>query len=195
MKIINHEKEIEKMSNYDYYEDYYGDEGGFVKNRNHKQKKKFKGKGHQSRKSESERWSEIIEANDEYFSYADEKAEFSNNAYTKYRNSADAPTKSYGQNNKSYDQRPSEPKKFVANPDTTKNIKGVDIDFSGVVAMAKEDSDAKGYKTYGIRFTFKGSKGLYRIVWFNKNLYLRDKIYDEKKAYWESLQNGSGENA
>ena len=173
------------MSNYDYYEDYYGDEGGFVKNRNHKQKKKFKGKGHQSRKSESERWSEIIEANDEYLSYAD----------TKYRNSVDAPTKSYGQNNKSYDQRPSEPKKFVANPDTTKNIKGVDIDFSGVVAMAKEDSDAKGYKTYGIRFTFKGSKGLYRIVWFNKNLYLRDKIYDEKKAYWESLQNGSGENA
>ena len=176
------------MSNYDYYEDYYGDEGGFVKNRNHKQKKKFKGKGHQSRKSESERWSEIIEASDDYSFYSDEGAEFSNNAYAKHRNNADAPTKSYS-------QKPSEPKKFVANPDTTKNIKGVDIDFSGVVAMTKEDSDAKGYKTYGIRFTFKGSKGLYRIVWFNKNLYLRDKIFEEKKAYWESLQNGSGENA
>lgn len=195
MKIANYEKEATKMSNYDYYDDYYGDEGGFVKNRNHRQKKKFKGKGHQSRKSESERWSEIIEASDEYSSYADEGAEFSDNAYAKYRSSAYAPANPHGQNNKSRDRKPSEPKKFVANPDTTKNIKGVDIDFGGVVAMAKEDSDAKGYKTYGIRFTFKGSKGLYRVVWFNKNLYLRDKIFDEKKAYWESLQNDSGENA
>ena len=169
------------MSRYDYYEDYYEDEGGFVKNRNHRQKKKFKGKGHQSRKSESERWREIIEASDRYSSYVDEEA--------------DTSSKSYSQNTKSHDQRLGEPRKFVANPDTTQNIKGVDIDFSGVVAMAKEDSDAKGYKTYGLRFTFKGSKGLYRIVWFNKNLYLRDKVYDEKKAYWESLQNDSGENA
>ena len=195
MKIANYEKETTKMSNYDYYDDYYGDEGGFVKNRNHRQKKKFKGKGHQSRKSESERWSEIIEASDEYSSYADEGAEFSDNAHAKYRSSAYAPANPHGQSGKSHDRKPSEPKKFVANPDTTKNIKGVDIDFGGVVAMAKEDSDAKGYKTYGIRFTFKGSKGLYRVVWFNKNLYLRDKIFDEKKAYWESLQNGSGENA
>lgn len=164
------------MSRYDYYEDYYEDEGGFVKNRNHRQKKKFKGKGHQSRKSESERWREIIEASDRYSSYADEEV--------------DTPAKSYNQNAKSHDQKSGEPRKFVANPDTTQNIKGVDIDFSGVVAMAKEDSDAKGYKTYGIRFTFKGSKGLYRIVWFNKNLYLRDKVYDEKKTYWESLQKG-----
>ena len=180
------------MSNYDYYEDYYSDEGGFIKNRNRHKKKKFKGKGHQSRKSESERWREIIDASDDYSSYADEKIEFTNNAYIKYRNNEETPTKSYDHSNKSYNQRPSEPKKFVANPETTKNIKGVDIDFSGVVAMAKEDSDAKGYKTYGIRFTFKGSKGLYRIVWFNKNLYLRDKIFDEKKAYWESLQKDSG---
>lgn len=183
------------MSNYDYYDDYYGDEGGFVKDRNHKQKKNFKGKGHQSHKSESERWSEIIEANEDYSSYADEKNDFPNNAHPKYRNNTAGYSKSDGQDKKSYDQKPSEPKKFVANPETTKNIKGVDIDFGGVVAMAKEDSDAKGYKTYGIRFTFKGSKGLYRIVWFNKNLYLRDKIYDEKKAYWESLQNSSEGNA
>ena len=183
------------MSDYDYYEDYYDDEGGFVKNRNHKQKKKFRGKGHQSRKSESERWNEIIEANDEWSSYADERTEFSNNYHTKYHNNTNTPAKSYNQNSKPYDQKPSEPKKFVANPETTKNIKGVDIDFSGVVAMAKEDSDAKGYKTYGIRFTFKGSRGLYRIVWFNKNLYLRDKVYDEKKAYWESLQSNSKEGA
>ena len=164
------------MSRYDYYEDYYEDEGGFVKNRNRRQKKKFKGKGHQSRKSESERWREIIPASDWFSSYADEET--------------DTSAKSYNQNTKSYDQKSGEPRKFVANPDTTQNIKGVDIDFSGVVAMAKEDSDAKGYKTYGIRFTFKGSKGLYRIVWFNKNLYLRDKVYDEKKTYWESLQKG-----
>lgn len=181
------------MSNYDYYEDedYYDGEGGFVKNRNHRQKKKFKGKGHQSRKSESERWSEIIEANDEYFPYTDEKVAFVPRVRQKYGDGAETSSKSYSQNSKPHDQRLGEPRKFVANPETTKNIKGVDIDFSGVVAMAKEESDAKGYKTYGIRFTFKGSKGLYRIVWFNKNLYLRDKVYDEKKAYWESLQNSS----
>ena len=182
------------MSNYDYYEDYYEDEGGFIKNRNSKQKKKFKGKGHQSRRGDSERWNEIIEENDDYSPYANEKEEFPNNVYVRYHNNAPTPAKPYNHNDKPRYQKPSEPKKFVANPETTKNIKGVDIDFSGVVAMAKEDSEAKGYKTYGIRFTFKGSKGLYRIVWFNKNLYLRDKIYDEKKAYWESLQNGSKEN-
>lgn len=176
------------MNNYNYYEEYYdsyGEEGGFVKNRSHKEKKKFKGKGHQSRKSESERWAEIIEANETTDMYTPEYGNdksFEHNAYLKYQ-------KKDGQEpKKNYAQKPSEPKKFVANPETTKNIKGVDIDFSGVVAMAKEDSDAKGYKTFGIRFTFKGSKGLYRVVWFNKNAYLRDKIFDEKKAYWDSLQ-------
>lgn len=183
------------MSNYDYYEDYYDDEGGFVKNRNHKQKKKFRGKGHQSRKSESERWSEIIEANDEWSSYTDDRTEPVNSTCPRYRGNTETSAKPHWQDNKLHDQKPNEPKKFVANPETTKNIKGVDIDFSGVVAMAKEDSEAKGYKTYGIRFTFKGSKGLYRIVWFNKNLYLRDKLYDENKAYWESLQNNSKEDA
>ncbi len=177
-----------EMSNYNYYEEYYdsyGEEGGFVKNRRHKEKKKFKGKGHQSRKSESERWAEIIEASDggdEYVPYKEEKKEFANNAYSKYQKKEGQETRG------NYGQKTSEPKKFVANPETTKNIKGVDIDFGGVVAMTKEDSEAKGYKTYGIRFTFKGTKGLYRIVWFNKNVFLRDKIFDEKKAYWDSLQ-------
>lgn len=186
------------MNNYDYYDEYYDsyeNEGGFIKNRNHKEKKKFKGKGHQSRKSESERWAEIIDASDNYSSYQEEKKGYENNAYTKYQRKDNTDQgKSYSQDEKTYDRKPFEPKKFVANPETTKNIKGVDIDFSGVVSMTKEDSDAKGYKTYGIRFTFKGSKGLFRIVWFNKNQYLRDKIFEEKKAYWDSLQNSSGGN-
>lgn len=183
------------MNYEDYYDDYYGEEGGFIKNKGHK-KKKFKGKGHQSRKSESERWSEILEADDDFEeSYrpcvVKDRPLPTNDGHPYRRgfggDSAPAQTwKPRGEH------KPSEPRKFVANPETTKNVKGVDIDFGGVVAMAKEDSDAKGYKTYGIRFTFKGSKGLYRIVWFNKNQFLRDKIFDEKKAYWDSLQNNPG---
>lgn len=180
------------MSNYDYYDDYYGDEGGFVKNRNHKQKKKFKGKGHQSRKSESERWNEIIEANDDYYCRSDDSS-FGAPSFPE-RSDTEKYRKPYDRDRKPYDQKPSEPRKFVANPETTKNIKGVDIDFGGVVSITKEDSEAKGYKTYGIRFTFKGSRGLYRVVWFNKNLYLRDKTYNEEKAYWDSLQSTSGGN-
>lgn len=185
------------MNYEDYYDDYDGEEGGFIKNKGRK-KKKFKGKGHQSRKSESEMWSEILDEDDGsdevYKPCVVKKKPLPTNdgrPYLRGFGGNPAPAQAWKPRG---ERKPSEPKKFVANPETTKNIKGVDIDFSGVVAMAKEDSEAKGYKTYGIRFTFKGSKGLYRIVWFNKNLYLRDKIYDEKKAYWESLQNGSKEN-
>lgn len=182
------------MNYEDYYDDYYGDEGGFIKNKCHK-KKKFKGKGHQSRKSESKRWNEIIEMNNSI----EEESYPIHSIREKPLPTADGHPyrRGFGGNSATTqnfkprgDFKPSEPRKFVANPETTKNVKGVDIDFSGVVAMDKEESDAKGYKTYGIRFTFKGSKGLYRIVWFNKNQFLRDKIFDEKKAYWDSLQNG-----
>lgn len=169
------------MGSHDYYDyDDYGryGEGGFEKSRSRGDKRKYKGKGHQSRRGDSDRWEEIL---------ADDGSDLREAEVPTLPVSREQPRKGDRPFRKA-DGAPSEPRKFVPNPETTKSIKGVDIDFSGVVAMDKENSTSKGYETYGIKFTFKGSKGLYRIVWFNKNRFLRDKIYDEKREYWESLQ-------
>ena len=38
------------------------------------------------------------------------------------------------------------------------------------------------------KFLFKGKKGLFRIVWYNRNQRLRDEVFNEKMAYWQEVQ-------
>ena len=71
----------------------------------------------------------------------------------------------------------------------THEIKGVKIDFDGVLGIEKVENVKDGITTYGIKFLFKGKKGLFRIIWFNTNLRGRDAAYNTEYAFWLTLQN------
>ena len=70
----------------------------------------------------------------------------------------------------------------------THEIKGVKIDFDGVADIQKVDNEKDGTMTYGIKFLFKGKKGLFRIIWFNTNLRARDATYNTEYAFWLSIK-------
>ena len=69
--------------------------------------------------------------------------------------------------------------------DNTHEIKGVKIDFDGVADIQKIDNVKDGRKTYGIKFLFKGKKGLFRIIWFNSNIVVRDATFETEYAFWK----------
>lgn len=69
----------------------------------------------------------------------------------------------------------------------TREIKGVKIDFDGVADIQKIENIQNNVTTYGIKFIFKGKKGLYRIVWFNTNMRGRDAAYNSEYGFWLTL--------
>ena len=145
-------------------EEYYG--GSFEKF-THRKPKNHK-KGHQSRSSNSEKktWELIIEK-------TNEEAEPVPEIHLKF-NSAIIPTFT--------------PQKVEHQfGENTHEIKGVKIDFDGVADIQKIDNVKDGRKTYGIKFFFKGKKGLFRIIWFNSNIVVRDATFDSEYAFWKRL--------
>lgn len=68
-------------------------------------------------------------------------------------------------------------------------IKGVVIDFDRLANIEPVEQEYNGYVTYGIKFLFAGKKGLFRIIWYNKNKTIRDEVYTEKIEYWHSITN------
>ena len=70
----------------------------------------------------------------------------------------------------------------------TREIKTIKIDMDGVESIEQIENIKDGRKTYGIRFNFKGNKGLFRIIWFNQNQYERDKVYATEYAFWLKLK-------
>ena len=150
-------------------EEYYG--GSFEKF-SHRKTKEHK-KGHQSRSSGSEKktWEKIIMKQ-----YAE-----------------DTETISGLNNTLGPDWIPS----FKAEPVAQKNehqfsnntheIKGVKIDFDGVADIQKIDNVKDGRKTYGIKFFFKGKKGLFRIIWFNTDLTKRETVYNTEYSFWLNI--------
>ena len=69
----------------------------------------------------------------------------------------------------------------------TREIKHVKIDYDGVADIQKVDNSKDGVVTYGIKFVFKGKKGLFRIIWFNSNSRMRDSVYNTEYAFWKNL--------
>lgn len=69
----------------------------------------------------------------------------------------------------------------------TQDVNGTPIDFDRLANMSTVESFHNGATTYGIRFDFKGSKGLYRTVWFNRNQELRDQVFRDKYSFWDTL--------
>ena len=163
------------MSKFDKYDDYY--EGASFQ-KIHSKGKKPKFKGHQSRHGSSEKaqWAALVEKDDSY------ELEESIPAYV-------APKP---QPRPQPASQPSQPEKrefqFGAN---THEIKGVKIDFDGVQSIERIENVKDGVKTFGIKFLFKGSKGLFRTIWFNRNQYERDRVYATEYSFWLRLQQNS----
>lgn len=162
------------MSRTDRYDDYEG--ASFQKI--HSKGKKPKFKGHQSRHNNSEkaRWAAIVEED----SYDIEETVY---------------TPRYQQPQPAFRQPPRESTPVVPEKRefqfgvNTHEIKGVKIDFDGVQAIERIENVKDGIKTFGIKFLFKGNKGLFRTIWFNKNQYERDKIYAAEYSFWIKLNN------
>lgn len=84
---------------------------------------------------------------------------------------------------------PAQPKQFVFG-ENTHEIKSVKIDFDKVVNMELVEGDYNGHQTFGIKFYFAGSKGLFRIIWFSRNLFERDRVFAIEYKFWKSIQQG-----
>ena len=193
------------MTRYIDYEDYdddsfYGEDNKtFQKMKSKPPKKKFK--GHQSRhgKSESDLW-ENIETVDTAF-------EDSNSSKKTYSpNSNDY--KKTNSNNYQKGNFSSTPKNTPAASTTpigtqapgtvkhefgpnTREIKGNKIDMDGVLDIVKVENLRDGVMTYGIKFCFKGKKGLSRTIWFNINERARNITFNTEYAFWQSVKETS----
>ena len=196
------------MTRYINYEDYdddsFYDDGTktFQKMKSKAPKKKFK--GHQSKrgKSESDFW-ENIETVDTVF----EDSTSSKKTYPPSSNDY----KKTNSNNYQKGNTPSTPKYTPTTPTTstgpqtpgtpggvkhefgpnTREIKGNKIDMDGVLDIVKVENLRDGVMTYGIKFCFKGKKGLSRTVWFNINERARNITFDTEYAFWQSVKETS----
>ena len=149
-------------------EEYYG--GNFEKF-SHRKNKSHR-KGHQSRSSNSERktWEMIIERSDEASDSASEiHISFEPKVVPHFS------------------PEPNTLKNEHQFSDNTHEIKGVKIDFDGVADIQKIDNVKDGRKTYGIKFLFKGKKGLFRIIWFNSDLGKREIVYNTEYSFWLNI--------
>ena len=162
-----------RSNRFDDYDDYsgYDDYSSFTKIKSHK---KSKHKGHQSKRgtSEGEIWSKMIDDTDSSYTYATEMPQ---KPVFQPRTAPKAP------------ETIKQSTEHVFGPNTHE-IKNVKIDYDGVVAIEKvENTLPTGVRTYGIKFTFKGIKKPYRIVWFNKNVSERDVTYMKEYSFWTKL--------
>lgn len=155
------------MSKFDRYDDYY--EGSSFQ-KIHSKGKKPKYKGHQSRHSSSEkaRWAALEEE-----SYEVEETPYIPPQRPVHPNPAPAQERPQGF-------------QFGEN---THEIKGIKIDFDGVQGIERIENVKDGVKTFGIKFLFKGNKGLFRTIWFNRNQYERDRVYAAEYSFWIKLNN------
>ena len=162
----------------DEYSSYY-DKTEYSRNTLHgKGAKKYKGKGHQSRRGESDYWAEFM---------AKQDVDLDTNIPDE---PAPAPVQPQPQPQA---PRPQRPKGSLPNTDlfvpgpNTHTIKGNVIDFDRVASIDKVDAPHDGHTTYGIKFLFTGKKGSFRMVWFNQNARERDAVYNREYAFWKSL--------
>ena len=154
-----------------YYEEDY--EGEKFEKFTHRKNKGHK-KGHQSRSANSERktWEMIIEKSDEVLESTPETRPVFKPAAVP--------------NSVSDMNLPKAEHQFGKN---THEIKGVKIDFDGVADIQKIDNVKDGRRTYGIKFLFKGKKGLFRIIWFNSDITNRDVVYNTEYSFWLNIKN------
>lgn len=175
---------------YDEYEEEYGnyEPGGFVANHRNRPKQKVKRKGHQSRKKESAMLSEFLNA--EIPAYSE-----SSIYYEKIDKEKKRPVNQVAIQpalpNAQVKTKPTSQEANLAslNLDASKythNIKGVDINYLEVTSLTTIGKESNGSMTYGIKYVFrvKQERGYYRIIWFNTNKDLRDRVYEKEQKFF-----------
>ena len=70
----------------------------------------------------------------------------------------------------------------------THEIKGNKIDFDRIENVEKVENEFNGRRTFGIKFSFSGKKGLSRTIWFNQNERERDSVYNSEYAFWRQIK-------
>lgn len=76
----------------------------------------------------------------------------------------------------------------TATPESpVQEIKGVQIDFQRLSDIQKVSQEHNGGMTFGIKFCFKGKKGLFRVIWFNKFERSRDASFNQYDKLWHDI--------
>ena len=170
---------------YSEYEEEYGDlgRGGFQKtSKTKKMKKEDKPKKdkHTRNISSEEFWTMMENRSSE--------ADFSVKRTKKetHTPSTNTPKNRPTERKENTSQSPQGEKKFVPGPNTH-TIRNYQIDFDRVFNITKVEGEYNGKKSFGVKFEFKGTKGLFRVVWFHSEKD-RDILYNEKYAFWASLE-------
>ena len=177
---------------YDEYEEEYGDyePGGFVANHRNRPRQKVKRKGHQSRKKESAMLSEFLNAEIPAYSESTIYYEKLDKAKEKQRPVNKVVTQPALLNSQAKTKSTSQEAILASlNLDSSKythNIKGVDINYLEVTSLTTIDKESNGSMTYGIKYVFrvKQERGYYRIIWFNVNKDLRDRVYEKEQKFF-----------
>lgn len=175
---------------YDEYEEEYGDyePGGFVANHRNRPKQKVKRKGHQSRKKESAMLSEFLNA--EIPAYSESSIYYEKIDQEKKQSIKKVVVQPTLSNVQAKTKPTSQEAALAAlNLDAAKythNIKGVDINYLEVTSLSTIDKESNGSMTYGIKYVFrvKQERGYYRIIWFNVNKDLRDRVYEKEQKFF-----------
>jgi hypothetical protein len=168
--------------NYDYdYEYDYEDEYNDHTNRSYGRKKPGKGKGHQFGRRGTDKRRQDYWNMQEDDAYESDYESLPTNR-TKYTNPS---SKSH--------TPPSTPFSVAdLQGEFVREIKGSKIDFTRLTDIQSVDSLLNGKQTYGIKFLFKGKKGLFRTVWFHTRLADRDKMLTDVLSFWEKAKASTG---
>ena len=175
---------------YDEYEEEYGnyEPGGFVANHRNRPKQKVKRKGHQSRKKESAMLSEFLNA--EIPAYSESSIYYEKIDKEKKRPVNQVVVQQTLPNAQAKTKPTSQEDNLASlNLDASKythNIKGVDINYLEVTSLTTIGKESNGSMTYGIKYVFrvKQERGYYRIIWFNTNKDLRDRVYEKEQKFF-----------
>lgn len=183
-----------KNNHFDDY--YYGYEDVSFK-KIHSKGTKPKRKGHQSRHNNDSAWDDLILSHNTYDDDTPSNRPIRPENtprpnlphYQKPQNTSTSPVNGpYAAKTPSPQQIPHPTQNTFQFGPNTHEIKGVKIDLDGVSFIESIDNEKDGHMTYGIKFHFKGNKGLYRIIWFNRNIYDRDRTYASEFTAWTKLQ-------
>lgn len=151
----------------EYYDDLDEEETGPRKGKPHHKKQKSKFKGHQDKYGRNDARKRQVFFDEVYSNMKNIKWEETRKKVT--QRIVTPPTKIYDKNVYTLEVKP-----------------GVMVDFSRLSEIIPIQQNYEGLTTYGIKYIYSNNKG-YRLVWYNKNKQLRDKVLEEKTAYWQRV--------
>ena len=81
-----------------------------------------------------------------------------------------------------------EKKKSFDGPNS-RMVKGVQINYDGVISLTRIENLYNGKKTFGIKYNFKSKdNGAFKVIWFSQNEFERDQVYAQEMKFWMSIK-------